>query len=329
MNPARVRTLLHPLVVTIERQLIPEQSRVEEAKRRARGLIEDIQRMQDATMFRIERLVEHGSHCRETAIAGFKDIDYLVVLNRDDLRTQDGADRTARDTVTRLAGLLRKRRGGLVALGATEVRSQEHSVGVKYPSAGLRIDLVPALRTDEKGCFLIPDRLMDAWIETRPKVLKRRLTDAESHNQHVRAAIRLAKGWRRARGKAMQLPSYALELILIAMAFEHGPGLEDLLWAFFEVLAEAHAGQRLVLVGAADNTPITVRDPWGVNVAAELDAGHRKRLVDNARRALDDLDEAAWLAESGRNRGAISVLRRLFIGNHDANPEAMEGTGYV
>jgi hypothetical protein len=325
MKPARARALLRPLISTIERELIPEASRVAEAQQRARRLIDDLAGMQDATMFRVERLVPHGSHCRETAIAGFKDIDYLLLLNPEELRTREGTHRTAQDTVARLAQMLRKRRGGLVAQGTVEVRSQEHSVGVKYPAARLRVDLVPALRTKEQGCFLIPNRLRDEWIETRPHRLKRWLSRAENSNPHVRAAIRLAKGWRRARGKAMQVPSYALELILIAMAVEHGPKLDDLVWAFFEVLAGAHAGQRLVLLGDPDKTPVTVRDPGtDANVAAELDAGHRARLVDNARRALDELDEAAGLAEEGRDRGALGIMRRLFIGNYDSNLEASE-----
>ncbi|MFO0571499.1 MAG: nucleotidyltransferase [Polyangiaceae bacterium] len=325
MKNSRARRLLRPLIGKIERELVPEASRVAEARQRARRLIDDLGAMRDATMFRVERLLPHGSHCRDTAIAGFKDIDYLVVLDPNELRTREGMPRTARDTVARLAQMIRKRRGGLVAQGTVEVRAQEHSVGVKYPAAHLRVDLVPALSTEEQGCYLIPNRLVDDWIETRPHRLKRWLTRAEKSNQHVRAAIRLAKGWRRARGKAMQVPSYALELILIAMAADGEPDLDGLVYAFFDRIAEAHAGQRLVLLGDADRTPITVRDPGSdVNVAAELDAGHRARLVENARRALDDIDEAAWLAEQGRDRGALGVLRRLFVGNYDSNMEASE-----
>jgi hypothetical protein len=319
-------SLLRPLIREIERELVPESYRVVEARRRARGLIRDLTRMHDATMFHVEDVVLHGSHCRHTALAGFKDIDYLVVLNREKLRTREGTDRTAQDTVARLAQMLRKRRGGLVAQGAIAVRSQEHSVGVKYLAARLRVDLVPALRiSEERGCFLIPNRLTGEWIETRPHRLKRWLTLAEAKNPHVRAAIRLAKGWRRARGKAMRIPSYALELILIDTANEEEPELDNLVRAFFDRLADAHAGQRLVLLGDPDKTAITVRDPGSdVNVAEELDAGHRAKLVENARLAREQLDEAARLARQGRDRGALRVLRRLFVGNYDSNLEASE-----
>ena len=195
--------------------------------------------------------------------------------------------------------------------------SQRHSVGVKYPASRMRVDLVPARRTSEQGCFLIPDRTIEEWIETRPHRLKRWIAVAEGQNPHVRPAIRLIKGWRRARGKAMQIPSYAVELLLGHLAGEY-PRIEDLVRTFFERFANADARLRLVLLGGATNSSITVRDPWSdVNVADELGAEHRGRLVDNARRALDDLDEAADLLGDGRARGAMGILRRVFLGNYD------------
>ncbi len=308
---------LSDLLEDMEEELRPEADRVVEAERRARTLIADLHRKEDAWMFEVVDEVPHGSHARDTAIVGFKDIDYLVVLNPTALNKLDGTERSARDTVARLARMIRERRGGLVAQGTIEVRSQEHSVGVKYPGTRLRVDLVPALRTQQHGCFLIPNRATDEWMETRPYLLKGRLTRAEGENAHVKKAIRLVKGWRRARGKAMQIPSYAVELLLSEWAGAHA-GLSGLVRAFFDRLATAHAGQRLALLGEPDRSPITVRDPWsGVNVADELSADHRARLIENARRALEELDEAKSLATEGRGRGALGVLRRLFKGNYD------------
>jgi hypothetical protein len=308
---------LDSLLDAVDDELLPEPDRVTEAKARAKKLIADLHKMEKAWMFEVDDAVPHGSHARETAIVDFKDIDYLVVLNQEALLTTDGAERTARDTVGRLASALRARRGGLVAQGTIQVRSQKHSVGVKYPGSRLRVDLVPARRTDERGCFLIPDRSIDRWVETRPHQLKRYVTLAEGTNPNVRAAIRLIKGWRRARGKAMQIPSYAIELLLGRWAADES-GLEGLVRVFFERFAGGHARQRLVLLGDSDNAPVTVRDPWSsLNVTDELSADHRARLVENAGRALYELDEAASLVGMGRERGALGVLRRLFKGNYE------------
>lgn len=317
MATRRPRPRLDELLLAMDRELLPEPERVQEAHQRARTLIRDLNRMETAWMFEVDSATPHGSHARETAIVGFKDIDYLVVLNEAALRTTGGTTRTACDAVERLASMLRARRGGLVAQGTIEVRSQRHSVGVKYPGYRMRVDLVPARRTDEQGCYLIPDRTIDDWIQTRPHRLKRWITAAEGRNPHVRPTIRLIKGWRRARGKAMQIPSYAVELLLGHLAGDY-PRIEDLVRTFFQSFAGADARLRLVLLGGAANSSITIRDPWSnVNVADELGAEHRGRLVDNARRALDDLDEAAGLLGEGRTRGAMGILRRVFLGNYD------------
>jgi hypothetical protein len=197
------------------------------------------------------------------------------------------------------------------------VRAQDHSVGVKYPGSQLRVDLVPALRTKEQGRYKIPSKAADAWIDTRPHLLKRAISVAENKNPHVRGAIRLLKGWRRARGKAMQIPSYAIELLLGHWAAEVS-GLKGLVFRFFDTFADAHAGKRLVLLGDEADSSVTIRDPWsGDNVAEELDAGHRARLVENARRGLSDIEEAEALADEGRDRAALSVLRGVFKGNYD------------
>lgn len=309
---------LQKSLMAIARELLPEPDRVAEAKRRALTLIKDLHNLERAWMFEVEDAIPHGSHARDTAIVGFKDIDYLVVLNPDSLRTANGEMRTAADTVQRLARILRQRRGGLVAQGTIEVRAQEHSVGVKYPTVGLRVDLVPALRTNERGCFLIPDRTAGEWIETRPHRLKGRITRAEGVNAQVRTAIRLVKGWRRARGKAMQIPSYAVELLMGEWASKAG-SLEGLVRLFFETFADAHANKRLVLLGGGSNrSSVTVCDPWsGVNVTEELDRDHRARLVENARRALDSMDAADEMLADGRERAARTELRRVFKGAYE------------
>lgn len=308
-----MRSELERTLQALATALEPEPAAVAEAEKRAHTLIRELHRKDDAWMFSVVDTVSHGSHSRGTAIHLFKDIDYLVVLDEGSLRTRQGGQRTAQDTVTRLARAIEERRAGLVSRGLVEVRRQEHSVGVKYPNSGYRVDLVPALRTRRAGEFLIPDRTSGRWIHTCPERLRDRLALAERANPHVRPAIRLLKGWRRARGKAMQFPSYGLELLATELATQAPPTLEGLVLAFLETFAHHDLRYRLTLLGEGGSRPVNLLDPaTNVNVTEELGPTHRKRLVDNARTALDALGEAA--SGSRRGRSAETVCRKLFVG---------------
>jgi hypothetical protein len=148
MPIAVLRSLRHEAALhALERELRPEPHRVTEARERAKRLIEELDEKEDARMFSVRRAIEHGSHSRDTALAGFKDMDFLVVLEPEALRTSTGSERSATDTVVRMAGAIAERRAGMVTNGIIEVRAQDHSVGIKYPRYDLRIDLVPAVRT--------------------------------------------------------------------------------------------------------------------------------------------------------------------------------------
>lgn len=308
------KTTIHGEMSRIERLLRPDPRRVAQADTRARRIVEELDRKPDAWMYEVKGVVSHGSHSRDTALAAFKDVDYLVELVPDSLRTVAGQMRSPRDTVGRLARALEERRRGLVEMGHLEIRHQDHSVGVKYPHSGYRIDLVPALRQEE-GTWLIPEKSTREWISTSPPQLAEHLGHIQARNSRARATIRLLKGWRRARGKRMRIPSYALELWVLDRAASSPASLVSLVRGLLEELARADKRRRLVLRGeASTRAPVICIDPWsGANITADLTQKHKKRLIENARRALDILDEAQE-AKRTHGRGVASRLERLFVG---------------
>lgn len=66
-------------LASLDARLQPDPIRVTEARARAARLIQELHVRDQAWMFSIEEPIAHGSHTRDTAIAGFKDIDYLLV----------------------------------------------------------------------------------------------------------------------------------------------------------------------------------------------------------------------------------------------------------
>jgi hypothetical protein len=314
-SSARAETPLAAILREVEQTCLrPHPAEVAEAHVRADRLIEELSDSH-AWMFEVDEVIDHGSLSRGTGLRSFKDIDKLVILNSTALLTTRGQLRSPSDTVTRMARTIAHRRGGLVALGAILVRRQTHSVGIVYLSTGFRIDLVPALKTEDG--LLIPDRRNDSWITTYPEAYRLRLERAEEKTPHTRAAIGLLKGWSRARGRNVPLSSFAIETLIVEDALRRGPvPLDTLLFDFFQDLANRDARQRLVLAGEPlRQTPVTLLDPVsGANLAEYLESVHRRKLIGACRSALRQLDLIRRLTERGQGNLARTAARMLFVG---------------
>lgn len=308
-NPA---ALLTPALRQLDAALlVPPDEDVQLGLRRAETLTRALNR-RDAWRFEVLDTKVHGSLSRGTSIRTHGDVDLLVVLNPEQLRTARGQLLSPAATIRELATHIEAHKGGLLAMGMIEVRRQGHSVGCWYPASAVSVDLVPAIR-DGQG-FLIPERETASWIHTRPAGAKARLTRAEGRCPEVRAAVRLLKGWARARGRAVALGSYAIESVVVQRAMDGYEDLGELVLGLLQDLAEAHGGRRLVLGRYdADNTPVTVRGAGEEgNLAASLHARQRVALIEAARWSRDELHEAVAMLQAGRS--AHSTLRRLFVG---------------
>lgn len=259
----------------------------------------------------------HGSVHRGTALVGFRDIDYLVVLDEAALITTAGTRLTPGHTLGQLRDWLTHCRAGVWSLGNLDIRAQQHSVGVRYRgrNRGFRVDLVPALAPQGRGPYRIPSRTQQRWIETRPQRIGDRIATAPTH---VVDAIRLLKGWKRARGrrKGFSLPSYAIELLVLARTDLH-PARTPLTIArqLLGEWAEHDMRRRLVLSGSETRDPITLIDPTnGENLLGHNDRRRRERLIDAARRSRDRLIKAEREMAHGRSGSAARLMEQLFIG---------------
>ena len=291
------------------KHLHPKAEDVRRAKQRADLLIQELHEG-NAWMYKVEEVIDHGSLSRGTGLGHFRDLDRLVVLNREHLRTIQQNDRSPRDTISRMTRSISARRAGLIAMDYLRVWSQDHSVGVYYPGSGIKLDLVPALRNGSG--FLIPERTTDSWIATDPARTEQRLLAAFQRCKHIRIAIRLLKGWSRARGKLM--PSYAIETFLVDRVLRGGAAPLDLLVQDFFRRIAAHDARGSVSLRGHSDAPVTVMDPvTGANLTEGVDHVRRRMLIAKSRdalRVLDELEEEVY----GPGGTSPASARNLFVG---------------
>lgn len=295
--------------------LRPLKARIRDAEDCAERLIESLDRTSER--FTIKRYFGHGSVHRETALAGFDDIDYLLVLDPADLQTSAGTRPTPGYAIGWLRDSLIRCRAGVVEAGTLRIRDQKHSVGVIYDGRErkFRVDFVPAIASRGRAPLQIPSRARQAWIETRPRHLAQRV--AEMPNPAV-DAIRLLKGWRRARGPrpGFTLPSYAIEQMVAQRGDLHRLKHPlDIVDRLLEEWATSNARSRLTLIGPPQKASITLIDPHsGENLMADNDASARSALISAARRARRDIGKAVVELNHGRTGTAAGNFERLFIG---------------
>ncbi|MEZ4433716.1 MAG: nucleotidyltransferase [bacterium] len=300
---------LNPLIRDIEMALRPDPERVKLARSRMESLVARIDK--GADRFDVRAIRPHGSLARGTAIRGFPDIDCLIVLDAQSRGIRRGDD--PKNTIHELRRWIEARHRGLVTLGHIVPRSQTHSVGVEYPGQGLRVDLVPALVRPGRGghIYRIPSREKQRWIHSN---IGRFEALAKEASPKTRAAIRLIKGWRRARGdnSGFSLPSYAIELMLLtAPRPANATAWLTVVRAFFERIADAHMQRRLVLDANDTGDPVSFSEPWTKeNLLSGNDGAGRRALIEKCRWTVDRLDAAAAAATA---RGASTILRSVFI----------------
>ncbi|MCB9735995.1 MAG: hypothetical protein H6745_25695 [Deltaproteobacteria bacterium] len=129
-------------------------------------------------------------------------------------------------------------------------------------------------------------------------------------------AVRLLKGWRRARGRNAPIGSFALETAVVnrVIGARRIPALDELVFGFFDCPADHDKRRRLVLSGQATDAPVTLIDPAsGNNLTEGLDHDGKKALIDAACRARGELTRIQSLAEE-KPGPAMTALRKLFVG---------------
>lgn len=196
----------------------------------------------------ISRAARVGSLYKLTAIRQSSDLDFFVVLRRDDVRW--GGDYVASTTV-----LKNVRTAIIDRYPRSDIGRDVSSVTVWFTD-GSAIDVVPAVYAGptEGGypLYFIPDG-DGGWMETSPDRQRAAFTalDAASGGK-LRASVQLIKSWARYREVPLPISSFYVETVLANAGLARG------VRSYSSILADSFA----VL---AERGETAIRDPLGVS----------------------------------------------------------------
>jgi len=175
-----------------------------------------------------------GSHARETAVHRFSDLDFMVVLRKDEFYWGDRM--VSSDTIlNRVIDDLRER------YPLSTVKRDILAASLGFGSSGQSLDVVPAKFLDFVGgrpVYLIPDG-EGGWLRTSPATHDRQfqVQQARSGNK-LRKVSQLLKWWKHARENPLPIRSFYIDMLLcgsgvgVGVGKTYGTCLKD----FFELL---------------------------------------------------------------------------------------------
>lgn len=227
-----------------------------------------------------------GSHARQTAVARYSDLDFMVVFRKEEFIW--GGRTVSSDTILdKLLKDLRER------FPSTSIRRDVLAASLEFGSTGQSLDIVPArfeAFADQRPVFLIPDGA-GGWMRTSPQThdLHFHLAHERSGNK-LRRVSQLLKWWKHAREQPLPIRSFYIDMLLCStdvagVAKSYGTCLKD----FFEYLV------------ATECRPIL--DPCGI-------AG--RIAANDTYPQLEALNRAARFAHQHALAGLIAEGRRDF-----------------
>lgn len=157
-----------------------------------------------------------GSHARQTAVHRFSDLDFMVVLRKDEFFWGDRM--VSSDTVlNRLLTDLKER------FPLSSVRRDILAASLDFGSSGQSLDIVPAKFHEfaaGRPVYLIPDG-DGAWLRTSPATHDRLFEmEQERSGNKLRRISQLLKWWKHARETPLPIRSFYIDLLLCS----HGGG---------------------------------------------------------------------------------------------------------
>jgi hypothetical protein len=313
---------IDPLFDRVLRRLEPDDDAVAKGMQRAERVARILRNDRDTGVL---HTTIGGSCAKGTALNPVTDVDLFVYLDTAAWLLRDGRSPYSPGYVLgafhqRLARTFQVHLGE----GDVSIRRQDHSVRVRYAKGGsLSIDVVPALWTDQNRAEIvrIPERSSREWRETCVNRQRLLLDKHDDQNRYLRRAIRLLKYWRN--GHQLDLPSYALELLAVhAVARVESRYHRAVCISVFRWIVESDLREPVFVTDyvrpseqrlpKTDEVVIMDAAVAGNNVAAELGAGARRRIVSAAQRALDRLSAAEHHMTRGRRGDASRAFGEAF-----------------
>jgi len=206
--------------------------------------------------FAVSAVQNIGSHCRGTAIRRYSDLDFMVVLRKEEVLW--GGKLVSSDTV--IQNLLAELRGRFTT---SAIRKDGQAAALAFGSTRQSLDVVPAVfsRFDKGGqrpVYLIPDGA-GGWFETSPQVHDRYFAAAQlASGNKLRKVSQLIKAWKHARAVSLPIRSFYTDMVLATSgvcvgAKTYGQCLHD----FFAVLSRGACGYLLDPCGIAGKIAAT------------------------------------------------------------------------
>ncbi len=160
--------------------------------------------------FEVGRFMPIGSHARKTPIRWYSDIDFMVLLKRNEAKW--GGDFVKSSTV------LRRVRDDLGdRFTQTDVRLDEQAVVVAFGQGQHDMDVVPAIFHDFKennAVYWIPDG-NNGWLETSPHAHNSYFAKAnEQSGSKLAKTVQLLKWWKFSRVDPIPIQSFYLDMLL-------------------------------------------------------------------------------------------------------------------
>jgi len=237
-----------------------------------------------------------GSYARYTKIFPLKDIDVIMVRNRERVGlTSDGSGVPAVQALNEVVEAVRR-----AYPSSATITKQARSVNVQLSGRDFGFDLIPAWLRRPDG-YWIPDAESASWLPTDPDAHARFMTQAnERCGGKLKPVIKMLKHW--SRNNYDLLGSFHLEL-LCARAFES--------WE----LPNYQIGMATSLVYLRDHASEQMVDPiYGISrVDKALSTAEQvklaNRIIGDASNALDTLT----MENGGRHSDAIEKWKYIFV----------------
>ena len=213
--------------------LIPEKTAI--ARKSRDNLINNINGFgEEDDFFSIysNKNLKYGSFARKTKIRELDDIDLMICLSAEGVRTYAeytdciymfGSDADRRNGLitsgtdylnsTKIINRFIKKLSALSDYSKAELHKNQEAVTLQLKSYTWNFDIVPCFYTDREF-YLIPDGTGN-WKKTDPRIDSDRITEInQKHNSKLLELIRLVKYWNN-RKVTLKINSYLLECMIL------------------------------------------------------------------------------------------------------------------
>lgn len=300
--------------------LIPEKTSI--ARKSRDNLINKINGFsEDDDFFSLysNRNLKYGSFARRTKIRELDDIDLMICLSAEGVRTYaesadcihmfgNDADRknglitsgTDYLNSTKIINRFIKKLSALSDYSKAELHKNQEAATLQLKSYPWNFDIVPCFYTDREF-YLIPDGKGN-WKKTDPRIDSDRITEInQKHNGKLLDLIRLLKYWNK-RKVTLKIGSYLLECMILKIYEEKDADTNW--WIDLEF--------RDALYELSKAIKYNVKDPKGMqgNIN-KFDAYERIKISDALNNAYQKAVEAANCERQNNQRRAIEKWREV------------------